>query len=295
MRKSRINRSFQKGSLPSHTAEGSERSCRMINVTICGAAGRMGRINIAVFSENEDMRIIGAIEAANSPAIGLDSGEVAGIGNIGVPITADFRSIVERTDVVVDFTNPAAALDKIDSAKDNKKAFVIGTTGFTDRQHESIRTYAEQMPILLSPNMSLGINTLFYLVKRAAEILGNGYDAEILEIHHNLKKDAPSGTALQFGRVIAAARDVTLDDVAVYGRQGQVGIRKDGEIGIMALRAADIVGDHTVLFAGPGERIELIHRNSSRRTYASGAMRAARFIVQKKTGLFSMSDVLELK
>ncbi len=267
----------------------------MINVTICGAAGRMGRTNIAVFNESDDMRIIGAIEAEKSPAIGQDAGMVAGIGNIGVSITADFRSTVEKTDVVVDFTVPEAVLSKIDRAKDSKAAFVIGTTGFTARQHGNIRNCAEKIPILLSPNMSLGINTLFYLVKRAAEILGNGYDAEIVEIHHNLKKDAPSGTALQFGRIIAEERGLQLDDVAVYGRQGQVGSRDKGEIGIMALRAADIVGDHTVFFAGPGERIELIHRNSSRRTYAAGAARAARFIVQKKNGLFSMADVLGLE
>jgi len=255
----------------------------------------MGRTNIAVFDESEDMSIVGAIEAEHSPAIGLDAGTVAGIGNIGISITADFRSTIERTDVVVDFTNPEAVLDKLDSAKDSETAFVVGTTGFTASQHKSIRNYAQKIPILLSPNMSLGINTLFYLVKRVAEILGNEYDAEIVEIHHNMKKDAPSGTALQFGSVIADARHVDLDDVAVYGRQGQVGRRKEGEIGIMALRAADIVGDHTVLFAGPGERIELIHRNSSRRTYATGAVRAARFIVQKETGLFSMSDVLGLE
>ncbi len=267
----------------------------MINVIICGAAGRMGRTNITVFNESDVLRIVGAIEADNSPAIGLDAGTVAGIGNIGVSITADFDSIVEKSDVVVDFTNPEAVIDKIRLAVDYKTAFVIGTTGFTPIQQETIREYAEKMPILLSPNMSLGINTLYYLVKRAAEIMGNGYDAEIIEIHHNLKKDAPSGTALQFGRVIAEARGVQLDDVAVYGRQGQVGRRDKSEIGIMALRAADIVGDHTVLFAGPGERIELIHRNSSRRTYATGAARAARFIVQKKSGLFSMADVLGLE
>jgi len=267
----------------------------MINVIICGAAGRMGRTNITVFNESDVLRIVGAIEADNSPAIGLDAGTVAGIGNIGVSITADFDRIVEKSDVVVDFTNPEAVIDKIRLAVDYKTAFVIGTTGFTPIQQETIREYAEKMPILLSPNMSLGINTLYYLVKRAAEILGNGYDAEIVEIHHNLKKDAPSGTALQFGRVIAEARGVQFDDVAVYGRQGQVGRRDKSEIGIMALRAADIVGDHTVLFAGPGERIELIHRNSSRRTYATGAARAARFIVQKKSGLFSMADVLGLE
>ena len=266
----------------------------MLNVIINGAAGKMGKANIAVFNELEDFTIVGAIEAENSACIGLDAGTVAGIGEIGTPITVDFEGILDQADVVIDFTNPESAIEKITCGVRHKTAFVIGTTGFSEDQRNTIQSCAETIPILLSPNMSLGINTLFYLVQRAVEILGPEYDAEIVEIHHNMKKDAPSGTALQFGRIIAETRGLQLDDVAVFGRSGQSGPRKSDEIGILALRAADIIGDHTVLFAGSGERVELVHRNSSRRTYATGAARAARYIVEKDHGLYSMEDVLGL-
>jgi len=254
----------------------------------------MGKANIAVFSEDENTEIVGAIENDGSKYLGDDAGSVAGIENIGIPITSDIEKIIRNSDVVVDFTECSASIHTLHIAEKYKKAVVIGTTGFNQEQITKIKKIAKNIPVLLSSNMSIGVTILLYLVKRATELLGDNFDAEIVEIHHNQKKDAPSGTALQFGQVIAEARGKTLDSTAVYERHGLIGKRKKGEIGIMALRVSDIVGEHTIIFGGPGERIEFSHKNSSRRTYASGALRAAHFIAQKKNGFFSISDALGL-
>jgi len=266
-----------------------------IRVTICGSAGRMGKANVEVFSTDSDTIVVGAIETQGCPLLGQDAGSVAGLGTLGVPLTDSLQDVLENTDVVIDFTNPAASLKHIQLARAHVKAVVVGTTGFSDQELEKIREQAQYIPIVQSPNMSLGVNTLFHLVGQAATILGEDFDAEIVEIHHNLKKDAPSGTALQFGRVISEARGKNLKELGVYGREGLVGERKKDEIGIMAIRLADVVGDHCIIFGGAGERIEFIHRNSSRKTYARGALRAAKFVVGKKQGFYTMADVLGLK
>jgi 4-hydroxy-tetrahydrodipicolinate reductase len=254
----------------------------------------MGKANLSVFHNSENTVIVGALEVDDSPFIGKDAGILAGMENIGVSIGSSLESTIQKTDVIIDFTTASATLAHIQMAKKHKKAMVIGTTGFQGYQLAMIEEYALTIPIVLSPNMSPGVNTLFHLVGQAARLLGDVYDVEIVEIHHNKKKDAPSGTAIEFGRIIAEARNETLNERAVYNRQGNVGERKKGEIGIMALRAADVVGDHTILFGGPGERIEFTHRSNSRINYATGALMAALFLADKERGLFSLSDVLGL-
>lgn len=265
-----------------------------LSVTICGAAGRMGKTNIEVFTESDDTTVVGALEPDDSLYIGRDAGIIAGLENIGVSISSSLESAIPSTDVIIDFTTVSASLSHVRVAREHKKAIVIGTTGFNDEQLALITKYAQEIPIMLSPNMSPGVNVLFHLVGQAAHLLDEEFDVEILEIHHNKKTDAPSGTALQFGRIIADAWKKKFNDLAVYNRQGAVGKRRKGEIGIMALRAADIVGDHTILFGGPGERIEFTHRSSSRKNYATGALMAARYLSKKKNGFFTMADVLGL-
>ncbi len=267
----------------------------MLKVIINGAAGRMGRANVAVFSSSSEVTVTGALESENSAYIGLDAGSVAGVDPIGVQITVGLEEIIDGADIIVDFTTCETSYKILEIARSHKKGVVIGTTGFTDEQYREIKKIAGEIPVLLSPNMSLGVNTLLYLVRRAAELLGEDYEAEILEIHHNKKKDAPSGTALQFARTISQARGKNLDDIGVMQRNGLIGARRHEEIGVMSLRLADVIGEHTILFGGPGERIEFAHRNTSRKTYAAGALRAARFIYGKEKGLFSMADVLGLE
>lgn len=264
----------------------------MVNVIICGAAGRMGTANTSVFNADRDVKIVGATEAPHSKYLGQDAGTVAGIEPIGVKITSDIEECIEDAHVLVDFTNCQATLNYLKAAEQHNKGIVIGTTGFSAEQVNIIQDASKNIPVLLSPNMSLGINTLFYLVRRAAELLGEDYQVEILEIHHDKKKDAPSGTAIQFGKIVADVRGQPFEKVAVFGRYGISGERRKEEIGITALRLADVVGDHIVMFGISGERIELCHRNSSRKTYASGALRAVHFIAGKKNGLFTMADVL---
>jgi 4-hydroxy-tetrahydrodipicolinate reductase len=254
----------------------------------------MGRENVAVFQGANDAAVTGAVERRGSSFVGKDAGLVAGVGEIGVLITDDIDSALENADVLIDFTGPDATADILRKAADRGVGCVVGTTGIDQNQRKRIKDLSQKIPILVSPNMSRGVNTLFYLVKRAVELLGDDYDAEILEIHHNQKKDAPSGTAVQFGRIVAEAKKCAFEKNVVFGRHG-AGLRKKGEIGIMALRAADVIGEHTIILAGPGERLELSHKNSSRKTYANGAIQAARFIQQKENGLFSMEDVLGLR
>jgi 4-hydroxy-tetrahydrodipicolinate reductase len=266
----------------------------MMNVVICGAAGRMGRVNMNVFNDDKDVNIVGAIEGKESSYIGRDAGIVAGTDKIDIKITSDLEEVIEKADVVVDFTNPEATLDNTAMVKKYLKAIVIGTTGFTENHLSFIKECSKSVPVVLSPNMSQGVNILFHLVKEATTLFGELYDIEILEVHHSLKKDAPSGTALQLGKIISEARNRTLDDVGRFERHGIIGERKKGEIGISSLRLSDVVGDHSVIFGGPGERIEFTHRSTSRKNYAMGALRAAKFINRKKSGFFSLSDVLGL-
>ncbi len=266
----------------------------MLNVVICGAAGRMGRENIGVFHDDSGVEIVGAIEMKQSTNIGRDAGIVAGIDKINIKITPDLEEVIERSHVVVDFTKPEATMDHLNIVKKYRKAIVIGTTGFSENHISLIKEYSKSVPVVLSPNMSQGVNILFHLVKKAAQLFGEQYDIEILEMHHNQKKDAPSGTAMQLGKIVARARGKNLEDVGRFERHGIIGERKKGEIGISSLRLADVIGDHSVIFGGLGERIELTHRSTSRKNYALGALRAAKFVTGKKKGIFSLSDVLDL-
>jgi 4-hydroxy-tetrahydrodipicolinate reductase len=264
----------------------------MVRAIISGACGKMGREIVSVFSSDREIRIVGAIERPDIRQIGMDAGSVAGLESIGVSISSDLEEVISKGDVIVDFTNCAASLRTIEAAATHGKPVVLGTTGFSREQLETIKEYSKTIPILMSPNMSQGVNILFHLIKRAAQLFGKEYDVEICEIHHNLKKDAPSGTALRFGNLISEARGKKIEDIGVFGRKGVIGKRSDEEIGIMALRLGDTVGDHTVIFGGPGERVEFTHRCSSRKNYAAGALKAAKFLVEKKNGFFGMEDVL---
>jgi len=267
----------------------------MIKVIICGAGGRMGKENISVFSEDSEVKIVGAIEKKGSMYCGQDAGSLAGIMPLGINVESDLEKCIESADVLVDFTNPEATLSYLEVAKQYQKAVVIGTTGFTSEQISLIHEYSKLIPVVLSPNMSQGVNVLFYLVRKACELLGKQFEVEISEVHHNLKKDAPSGTALQFAKIIANVRGSNLEQVGVYGRKGITGPRKKDEIGIMSFRVGDVVGEHTIIFGGTGERIEFSHKSSSRKTFASGALRAVKFVAGRRSGFFNMEDVLGIK
>ncbi|GAB6182874.1 4-hydroxy-tetrahydrodipicolinate reductase [Thermodesulfovibrio hydrogeniphilus] len=267
----------------------------MIKLTVCGATGRMGSRIIALSREYDNLKLVGAVEASNNPKLGLDAGLVAGVGELGVKITDNIKKVIDDTDIVIHFTNPEATLSHLEIVKKNKKAMVIGTTGFNNEQLSQISKAAEKIPIVLSPNMSIGVNLLFKVLKDVARILGDDYDIEIVEAHHRMKKDAPSGTAIKMGKVIAEALGRNFDEVAVYARQGIVGERTKKEIGIQTVRAGDIVGEHTVIFGGLGERIEITHKASSRDTFARGAIKAAIWLYGKPAGLYDMGDVLGIK
>lgn len=267
----------------------------MTNIIVAGAAGRMGNRLVALLQQAESLTLGGAVEQRGHPCVGQDAGEAAGCGRIGVTITDDLGSLLRNGDVVVDFSSPEASLEHLTLAAQRQRAMVIGTTGFTPSQLEQIRAHAKTIGCVLSPNMSVGVNLVFKIVADMAKVLGEPYDVEIIEAHHRLKKDAPSGTALKLGQVLAQARNKDLDQVGIYARKGVIGERKPGEIGIQAVRAGDIVGDHTVLFGGMGERIEITHRAHSRDTFAAGALRAARWIVEQPAGLYDMADVLGIR
>ncbi len=263
-------------------------------VAVAGAGGRMGRTLVEACQASEELDLAAAIEHPDSPWIGADAGETAGVGKLGIVIQASLGFAVGAFDVAVDFTRPEAALNNLAICRENGKRMVIGTTGFSTAQRAQIEAAAKDIAIVLAPNMSAGINLCLKLLDMAARVLGDTVDIEIIEAHHRYKADAPSGTALRMGEVIANALDRSLKECAVYGRQGQTGQRKRKTIGFETIRAGDIVGEHTVMFAGLGERVEITHKASSRLTFAEGALRAARWIVDKRHGLFDMQDVLGL-
>jgi len=266
----------------------------VIHVMVTGATGRMGRRVIDLVHADPDLELVGAVTHAAHPAVGRDAGEVAGVGPLGIVVEHDCARALPQAEVIIDFSVADAALAYTRLAATHQKAMVIGTTGFTAAQHEEIRRLSQHMRCFMAPNMSVGVHVMFQVLRQLVTLLGPEYDVEILEAHHRTKIDAPSGTALRMAAIVAEARDKQLDDVAVYGRRGVIGQRSDAEIGIQVIRAGEIVGEHTVLFGGPGERLELVHRSQSRDTFARGALRAAKWVMQQAFGLYSMEELLRL-
>lgn len=265
-----------------------------LNVCIAGSGGRMGRTLIELVQQADDLKLSAALEITGSPALGRDAGEAMGI-TTGVKISDQAASVVEAGDVLIDFTRPEGTLEYLKICSANNAKLVIGTTGFSPEQKQSISDASRDMAIVFAPNMSVGINVCLKLLDIAARVLADGYDIEIVEAHHRHKVDAPSGTALRMGEVVAQALGRDLKESAVYGREGVTGERRSSTIGFATVRGGDIVGDHSVMFAGIGERIEISHKASSRATFAQGALRAARFLADKRHGLFDMQDVLCLR
>jgi 4-hydroxy-tetrahydrodipicolinate reductase len=270
------------------------RAASTANIVVAGAAGRMGNRIVACLGDVSDLRLVAALEAPGHAALGRDAGELAGVGKTGVSVGADAAAEITRDRVLIEFSVPEASLAHLRLVAQAGARAVIGTTGFSAAQRAEIGDLAKRAAILWSPNMSVATNVAFKLLATMAKALGDEYDVEITEIHHRFKKDAPSGTALRMAEVVAVALGRDLDQVAVYGRQGLPGERTKPEIGILSLRSGDVVGEHTVSFGTLGERLELTHRAHNRDTYARGALRAARFIVGRPPGLYSMADVLGL-
>jgi 4-hydroxy-tetrahydrodipicolinate reductase len=264
-----------------------------LRIAIAGSGGRMGRTLIEAVLTAPDLRLAGAAEAPGNSALGQDAGEFCGKAS-GVKITADIDAVLKDAEVFIDFTRPVATLAYLAACRKAGVNMVIGTTGFEESGRRAIADAANDIGIVFAPNMSVGVNLAFKLVEMAARVLGNDYDVEIIEAHHRHKVDAPSGTALRLGEVAAAALGRNLAEDAVYDRKGITGERKASSIGFSTIRGGDMVGDHTVMFAGTGERIEITHRSSSRATYANGALRAARFLQKHGKGLYDMEQVLGL-
>jgi len=265
-----------------------------LKIAVAGSGGRMGRALLEAVHGGDDVELAAALEAPGSPFLGKNAGELVGAPG-RVTISADIGKSLAGCNVLIDFTRPEGTLAHLAACRKLGVSMVIGTTGFDDAQKKSIAEAARDIAIVIAPNMSVGTNLVFKLADIAARVLKDGYDVEIIEAHHKHKVDAPSGTALHIGGIIAGALGRKLDDCAVYGREGVTGERKASTIGFATVRGGDIVGEHTVMFAGPGERVEIVVRSNSRATYAEGALRAARFVAAKKTGLFDMQDVLGLR
>jgi len=264
------------------------------NVAIAGASGRMGQMLIEAVLATDDCQLAGALDIVTSPGIGVDATAFLGRTS-GVLIRSDLTKGLQNAGVLIDFTRPEGTLAHLRVCRELGVNAVIGTTGFTDGQKAEIAAASKDIAIMMAPNMSVGVNVTLKLLEMAAKALSTGYDIEIIEAHHRHKVDAPSGTALKMGEVIAGALGRDLKDCAVYAREGVTGERDPSSIGFATIRGGDIVGDHTVLFAGTGERIEITHKSSSRATYAQGSLRATRFLAGRKSGLFDMFDVLNLK
>ena len=267
-------------------------------VAVNGAAGRMGRMLVSAFQKADHLRLTSALEHPDAPHIGADAGIIAGVGEVGVAISSDIHAALPHFEVLVDFSTPVATLAKLQACVQAGKGLVIGTTGFTADDLAVIRLAAEAVPIVMAPNMSIGMFIACKLVKTAAQALGDDVDVEVIEAHHRHKVDAPSGTAVRLGEILASTLGRALATDAVYGREGVTGERDPRAIGFHSLRGGDIVGEHTVLFAGQGERLEITHRASSRENFAAGAVRAAGFVADRLTagasGLFGMDAVLGL-
>lgn len=267
----------------------------MVDIGVIGCAGRMGRTIAQEILSSYGAKLVSGSEPKGSPFVGEDVGTLLHREKLGVRVTDNNEFVVKMSDVIIDFTRPETTLALNTLAVKHGVAHVIGTTGLSDAQKKQLAANGRTIPIVLAPNMSVGVNLLLSLIEKAAQVLDSSYDIEIVEMHHRHKVDAPSGTALAFGEAAARGRKVTLDDTARHAREGQVGARPEGEIGFATLRGGDVVGDHTVLFAGDGERIEISHKASDRKIFAKGAVRAALWLVGQKPGLYTMRDVLGLK
>lgn len=265
-----------------------------IRLAIVGAPGRMGRNLIQAAHQAEGVAVGAALARSGSSLLGTDAGELVGIGKTGVTVTDDLLKVVNDFDVLIDFTRPEGTLEYLAFCRQHQKAMVIGTTGFDDAGKAAIRTAAEDIGIVFAANFSVGVNLMLNLLQQAASVMGEYADIEIVEAHHRHKVDAPSGTALAMGEAIADAMEWKLEDHAVYAREGHTGERKPHTIGFATVRAGDIIGEHTALFADIGERIEISHKASSRMTFAKGAVRAAVWVESRKSGLYDMRDVLNL-
>lgn len=267
----------------------------MLKIAVTGAAGRMGRSLINACTQAEDCQLSAAIEHAGNSFIGSDAGDLAGIGSLDIKLVDNLSDAGDQFDTLIDFTRPEATIDNLAFCVKHGKNIVIGTTGFSDEQKQQISDAAKTIGVIFAPNMSVGVNLCFKLLDIAARVLGDDVDIEIIEAHHRHKVDAPSGTAIRMGEVVADALCRNLDDCAVYGREGVTGERDRKTIGFETIRAGDIVGDHTVMFAGEGERVEITHKASSRMTFANGAVRASLWLQNQGAGLYDMQDVLGLR
>ncbi|MFN4063792.1 4-hydroxy-tetrahydrodipicolinate reductase [Parazoarcus communis] len=265
-----------------------------VRVAIAGASGRMGRMLIEAALKDEGIVLAAAFDRPGSAFIGRDAGEMAGVAS-GVSIVDDAATALAAADCLIDFTRPEGTLHHLALARELGKAAVIGTTGFDAAGKAAVAAAAADIPVVFAPNMAVGVNAVFRLLEVAARILDQGYDVEVIEAHHRFKVDAPSGTALRMGEVVAEALGRDLEACAIYGREGVTGERAAETIGFSTIRGGDVVGDHTVLFAGIGERIEITHKSGSRMPYALGSLRAARFLAGRRSGLFDMQDVLGLR
>lgn len=266
----------------------------MIKVAVLGGSGRMGRSILSCVADAPDLKLAGAVTEIGDPALGSDAGEHAGLGPMGVPLTDDRAQALHDAQVAIDFTLPAALEANVSACVQAGTALVIGTTGLSDAQQALLEKTSHEIPIVYGRNMSVGMNVFTHFVSAAARALGDEYDVEIVEAHHRHKVDAPSGTALALGEAVANARKSRLDDLAVKSRDGQIGPRVPGTIGFSVIRGGNIVGDHTVMFIAPDERVEFTHRAADRRAFALGALRAARWLAGRAPGFYTMSDVLDL-
>jgi 4-hydroxy-tetrahydrodipicolinate reductase len=265
-----------------------------LNLIVCGAGGRMGTAVVRSLAQTAAMTLVAAIDKPGSARLGKDAGEISGAGNLGITLSDKIEPYLSSGTVIIDFTRPEASLSYLRAAAKKAVPMVVATTGFDPRQTAEIKRLSRRTAALLSANTSLGVNVLVSLLGTAAKMLGDDYDVEIVESHHRFKKDAPSGTALALGRAVAGALNRNLDHVGIHGRKGIAGERSKKEIALLSVRAGDIVGEHTVIFGGIGERLEFIHRAHSRDTFARGAIRAAQWLAGQKPGLYGMQDVLGL-
>lgn len=269
-------------------------SDEILNIAIMGAAGRMGQMLVREVTMTDGCHVSGATDREGSPHIGEDVGTLAGVKALGVKIEADPAPVIARAQAVIDFTSPAATVEHARLCAQANAAHIIGTTGLSAEDEAALKMAARHCQVVYAPNMSVGVNLLLALTEKVAAVLGEDYDIEIVEMHHRHKVDAPSGTALGLGKAAARGREVAHEEAAVYAREGQTGARPAGKIGYATLRGGDVIGDHTVMFASEGERIEVSHKASNRKIYAAGAIRAVKWARQQKFGLYSMHDVLGL-